>query len=217
MKINSRIEIEFSGITLPVVRDANEREVVPLKPISDVFGLKWEKQREKFASIDDTCTPPKGGAGSENPPISDISGGAIPPAASAISRRFGACLAMVPFAGQSREMLCIRLDRVEAFINQIDPDRVRGNGNETGADFLEAKQSEWDDVLHDYEEIGIAINLNHAKAQEALRKQRASFAQMMGVKNKTPGREDRRAINHVLQQMASELGVPYSPDLADQG
>ena len=147
MKINSRIEIEFSGITLPVVRDANEREVVPLKPISDVFGLKWEKQREKFASIDDTCTPPKGGAGSENPPISDISGGAIPPAASAISRRFGACLAMVPFAGQSREMLCIRLDRVEAFINQIDPDRVRGNGNETGADFLEAKQSEWDDVL----------------------------------------------------------------------
>ena len=47
MSVKNKIELEFAGLTLPVVQDEDGRDVVPLKPISDVFGLKWETQRTK--------------------------------------------------------------------------------------------------------------------------------------------------------------------------
>ena len=109
----------------------------------------------------------------------------------------------------------IRLDRVAAFLGTINPIRVRALGNTSAAEHLESKISEWDDALHDYEELGFAINLNHAKSQESLRKQRASFAQMIGVKNRTPGANDRQAISRIIGQMANELGIPYQTDLID--
>lgn len=109
----------------------------------------------------------------------------------------------------------IRLDRVAAFMATINPDRVRVAGNDSAADFLEQKIAEWDDALHDYEDLGVAFNVNHARTQEALRKQRASFAQMIGVKNRTETAVDRKALSHVLQQMAGEMGVPYQLDIGD--
>lgn len=57
----------------------------------------------------------------------------------------------MPYADQHREMVCIRLDRVAAYLNTINPERVRANGNEDGAAFLEQKQEEWDDLIHAYE------------------------------------------------------------------
>lgn len=110
----------------------------------------------------------------------------------------------------------IRLDRVAAFLGTINPDRVLAAGNIPAAEYLESKISEWDDALHDYEELGFAINLNHAKSQESLRKQRASFAQMIGVKNRTPSQNDRQALSEVIGQMANELGISYQPDLIDE-
>lgn len=98
----------------------------------------------------------------------------------------------------------------------INPELVRANGNETGADFLEEKINEWADALHDYEEIGVAINMNHAKALEALRKQRISFAQMINIKNKTEELCDRRALGHVVKKMAEEIGIPYQSDLLEE-
>lgn len=92
---------------------------------------------------------------------------------------------------------------------------MRSQGNRTSAEYLEAKLAEWADALHDYEELGIALNMSHFRAQEAVRKQRTSFAQMIGVKNKTPELQDRQAISRVLKQMADELKIPYQPDLAD--
>lgn len=72
------------------------------------------------------------------------------------------------------------------------------------------------DALHDYEELGLAVNLNHAKSQEALRRQRTSFAQMIGIKNKTACLEDRQALGQVVKQMAGELGIAYQLDLGEQ-
>ena len=130
--------IQYAGLELQVIKCATGAEVVPLKPISDVFGLQWETQRKKVTGSDflarrlGTCTVPGHGAG-----------------------------------GQIREQTCILLSRVAAYLMGINPDQVRIQGNASGADFLEQKIQEWDDALHDYEELGVAINLNHHRVQGA--------------------------------------------------
>lgn len=115
-----RISLEFSGVVLPITHDESGREMVPLKPISDLFGLNWRAQYDKVTQ-------------------------------GRMLRRLGTCLRDIQHAGQVREMCCIRLDRVVAYLNSINPDKVRAQGNEDGADFLERKQEEWDDVLNEYE------------------------------------------------------------------
>ena len=178
------ISIEYAGLQLQVTKNDQGEAVTPLKPISDLFGLRWETQREKVSNSDHlrrflgVCTPLMGGAGD-----------------------------------QKREQTCILLSRVAAFLMSINPDRVRAQGNENGADFLEQKLTEWADALHDYEKLGMAVNLNHARNQDAIRRQREAFARMLGVKNQTTAKADRQAITHVVQQMAGELGIPYQLDL----
>lgn len=173
--------IEYAGLQLQVVKNEQGEDVTPLKPISDLFGIKWEDQRVKvstghLARFLGTCTP-------------DIRGG--------------------------RAQVCILLSRVAAYIMSINPDKVRSHGNASAADFLEAKLAEWADALHDYEELGAAFNLKHAKAQEAMDKRRARFVAMLGVKNKTADLKDRQAITRLMQQIAAELGINYQPDLID--
>ena len=41
------ISIEYAGLTLPVVKNEAGVDVVPLKPISDLFGLNWPAQYKK--------------------------------------------------------------------------------------------------------------------------------------------------------------------------
>lgn len=67
------------------------------------------------------------------------------------ARRMGTCMGDIPHAGQTREMVLIRLDRVAAYLNTINPESVRAAGNESAADFLEQKHAEWDDLIHAYE------------------------------------------------------------------
>lgn len=178
--------INYAGLQLPVVKNDAGDDVTPLKPISDLFGLKWEKQRLKVSEpgfLRDflgTCTPLMGGAG-----------------------------------GQNREQTCILVSRVAAYLMSISPERVEAAGNEDGARYLTEKLTEWADALHDYETLGEAINLNHIKHQEALRRQRATMAQMIGVKNRTPAVNDRAALSQIIGQMAGELGVSYQPDLLE--
>lgn len=178
--------IQYAGLTLPIVKNDLGHDVTPLKPITDLFGLEWERQRKK------------------------VTQGDFYPA------HFGTCTVLMPGAGsQNREQTCIRLDRVAGYLMSLNPERVLANGNESGAAYLAEKITEWADALHDYEEIGVAVNLNHVKTQEALRRQRASFAQMIGIKNKTLDATDRAALGHVVRCMAQELGVPYQADLIE--
>lgn len=182
------IAIRYAGLTLPVIRHESGHDVTPLKPISDLFGLDWKTQYRKVTE-------------GEFLPL-----------------HLGTCMGLNPHAdGQAREQICIRVDRVVAYLMGINPERVRANGNDNAAKFLTDKLTEWADALHDYEELGVAVNLSHARTQEALRRQRASFAQMVGVKNKTANPADRAALAHIVQAMAGELGVPYQLDLTDAG
>src|SRR5574338_365587 len=119
--------------------------------------------------------------------------------------------------GEPMKHITICIEYAGLSLMAINPEQVRAQGNTTGADFLETKLNEWADALHDYEQLGAAFNLNHAKAGEALRKQRASFAQMIGVKNRPAAEPDRKALGAVIGQMAAELGVPSQVDLVDEG
>lgn len=142
------LSIEYAGLHLQVAKNEHGQDVTPLKPISDLFGLRWDRQRDKVTK--------------------SVSFG----------KYLGVCtLQMWGADGQKREQNCILLSRVAAYIMSISPDAIRSQGNHDAADFLEEKLNEWADALHDYEQIGIAINQNHVKFQEGLRKQRASFAQ----------------------------------------
>lgn len=180
--------IQYAGLTLPVIKNDKGEDVTPLKPIADLFGLKWEEQRKKVTNSD------------------------------YLSRYLGVCTPVIRGADdQNREQNCIRVSRVAAYLMSINPERVQAAGNEDGAQFLMEKQEEWADALHDYEEIGVAVNVNHVKSQELLRKQRFSFAQMIGIKNQTSNPQDRQALGQVTQQMAAELGITYQLELDGEG
>lgn len=180
--------IQYAGLTLPVAKNDKGEDVTPLKPIAELFGLSWTDQHKK------------------------VTGSAY------LTKYLGICMGDNPHAdGQKRGQTCILLSRVAAYLMTINPERVQAAGNADGAKFLMEKQEEWADALHDFEELGVAVNLNHAKSQELLRKQRFSFAQMIGIKNKTADLADRHALGQVAQQMAGELGITYQLDLDEAG
>lgn len=137
------ISIEYAGLTLPVVKNEQGVEVVPLKPISELFGLNWPRQHSKMQE-------------------------------EWISEFLGVCVLHMQYAGeQKRQMVCIRLDRVAAYLLSLNPAKIRSAGNESGAAFLKAKLIEWADALHDYETLGSAHNPRHADALLALRRANA--------------------------------------------
>lgn len=142
------ISIEYAGLTLPVVKNPQAVEVVPVKPISDLFGLRWESQRVKLqdswmSEFLGVCTLDIRGAGD-----------------------------------QKREQTCIRLDRVAAFMMSLNPAKIHAAGNQEGAAFLKAKLTEWADALHDYETFGSAHNPRHADARLALQRTNALLKAM---------------------------------------
>ncbi len=176
--------ISYAGLTLPVVQNAQGKDCTPLKPISDLFGFKWEEQRKKVTNGE------------------------------YLSRYLGTCTLDIRGAGdQNREQTCILLKRVAAYLMGINPDKVRAAGNVGGAKFLEEKQEEWADALHDYEEIGFAANLNHERHQELIRKKRMALVSLIGAKNRTAGAGDRGVLTCSIAALAAELGIPYQPDL----
>ncbi|MDR2506618.1 MAG: hypothetical protein LBD67_01270 [Candidatus Accumulibacter sp.] len=73
-------------------------------------------------------------------------------------------------------------------------EKGRAAGNAADAGFLEQKLEEW---------------------AGALLKLRASFAQMVAVKNRAANQNDRQALARVIGQRAGELGGPYQTDFID--
>lgn len=176
--------IVYAGLQLPVLKNEQGKDVTPLKPIAELFGLSWTDQHKK------------------------LNGSAY------LREYLGVCMGDIPHADlQKRGQVCILLSRVAAYLMTISPDRVHAQGNIDGAKYLMEKQEEWADALHDYEEIGVAINMKHIKQQEQLRKTRMALVSVIGVKNKTADAADRKAVTAVIAQMTAELGLPYQPDL----
>jgi hypothetical protein len=203
---NVAFPIQYAGLSLLPVQCDQGWNVTPLKPIVGTVGCSWDGQRKKllrnaFAmrrfgicflpKNDESGIPRYAGSGyfqpSETDDAPDLTG-----------------------------EIYIRIDRVAGYLMTINPEQVRAQGNESGADFLERKIAEWDDALHDYEELGIAINLEHARIRDALRRERISFFAACKIKNGIADPSDRNATEHILRAWAGELGAPYQPDLLDK-
>lgn len=191
-----RIQLEFAGVILPVEQNERGIDVVPLRPVVDVVGLEWERQRKK---------------------VSD----------GYLSKRLGTCTVLMycadqrvndtciqefPYAGQQREMICIRLDRVAAYLNTINPERVRSNGNESAADFLEKKHEEWDEVINAYEHgFGMFAGKKAASRKPPTVR---DFLSVLKAKKQAETESERQVLNTLAQNLAEELGAPFQPELA---
>lgn len=178
MKKVISIGLAFGGALLPIVDGEDGLQRVPLKPICDVLGLKWETQRMK------------------------VQGGYL-------SRRLGICTPLMGGAGQDREMVAIRVDRVASFLSTINPDRVRANGNVDAADWLEAKHQEWDDVLHQYELAKGDMFREKASRNTAIR----TFLAVAKEKRVSANEADRQALGAILKGLAGDLNIPYQLEL----
>lgn len=131
-----------------------------------------------------------------------------------LSRRLGTCVVDFSYAGQRREMVCIRLDRVSAFLNAINPDSVRGQGNESTADFLEAKHAEWDDLIDAYER-GFGILAKKGKAVVQKQPGVRDFLSVLRAKKQADSEPERKVLHLLARKIADDLGAPFQDDILD--
>jgi hypothetical protein len=184
------ISIAFADAILPVIECEDGHQRVPLKPIVEQIGAQWDRQRKKVQPE------------------------------TYLGRRLGAEITIPRYGELSQKPgnpthLCIRIDRVTAFLNSLNPEMIRAMGNNDTADWLEAKHQEWDDALHEYETAGFAINKSHFSNQEAKENAYLRMVSVIREKNKTEDQSDRKLISEMLKNMADTHGLSYQPDLLD--
>ena len=146
------ISIEYAGLQLKISKNACGQDITPLKPISDLFGFRWQKQRQKVTESGFL--------------IKHLGVSGIPRCTSNRDSDEDIFTSNPTY----KDEIFISLDRVAGYLMTINPDQVRAQGNINGAEFLEEKLTEWADALHDYEELGVAINMNHVKYERNSRK-----------------------------------------------
>jgi hypothetical protein len=54
----------------------------------------------------------------------------------------------------SKPQLCIRINKVESFLNTLSPKMISSKGNTDTARWLEDKHNEWDEAIHLYDKNG---------------------------------------------------------------
>lgn len=141
--------IHYAGFVLPIYRGKDEVNYTPLKPISDALGLKWQEQRKKVT--ESAFLVRRLGISGMDIPTSNHENTADLAHSGTVNSTSNAKNPTYALE------LFIRVDRVAAYLMTINPDRVRAVGNLSGADMLERKIEEWDNALHDYEELGFAV------------------------------------------------------------
>jgi len=133
------LNLRFAGAVLPIITGPDGLDRVPVKPIANLLGLNWNSQMKSLKNphkvrrlgvltlnMDGSAPDIEVKDGSFNPDIR-------------VKK------------GNRGLVICILVKRVEKYLDMINPDKVRVAGNADGADFLEMKQEEWSDVIHDYE------------------------------------------------------------------
>lgn len=188
MATKVHIQLEYAGMRLDVYRTEDGKDITPLKPITDLFGLSWKKQHQKLT---------------EDPYLMRKLGGCIHP--------------RVDAGDQKRDVFCILLASVSLFLLRLNPNMIRAQGNVSGAEFLEAKHDEWMQAIHDYEQLGAAFNLNHANAQAALARQRLQLAKLVKTTEATKDPQMKRLLENMVNDAAAELGCKIEPKKDPQG
>jgi len=185
------ISIAFGDAILPIIECEDGHQRVPLKPIVEQIGAQWEGQRKKIQPD------------------------------SYLGRRLGAQITISSYGELSQKQgnpahLCIRIDRVTAYLNSLNPEMIRAKGNDSTADWLEAKHQEWDDALHEYETNGLAINKNYFSNQESKEKAYLRMVSVIRQKARTENLNDRKLMAGMLKNMSEIHGLEYQLDLLDE-
>lgn len=89
----------------------------------------------------------------------------------------------------------------------INPERVRANGNITGADFLQQKIEEWANALHDYESLCVAFKDKNKHINNEL-------MQIMKMRQMAIGQE-KHVFSQMLQSKLVELGFQANDKQSD--
>jgi len=175
MKQRLHISIPFGDIILPVVHCDDGHKRVPLKRICDMIGVNWKTQVAKFK--DESYLNRRFGTG-----YHPLKGGELSP------------------KGGNPTHLCIRIDRVTAFLNTLNPAKIRGMGNDEAADWLESKHQEWDDALHAYETSidGIFGNSQAADVKH--------LSELYKLRKLAPSLQEKAAIQRMINKCFGGMG-----------
>lgn len=192
--------INYAGLQLPVHKSPMGEDITPLKPIVDMLGLLWRDQRTKIMGNDFY----RNHLGIYEQPrhinqvrITSSADGDIP-TSNPISEGDNPTYLPEVF---------IRIDRIASYFMTINPERVRANGNITGANFLQQKIEEWADALHDYESLGVAFKDKNKHINNEL-------MQIMRMRQMAIGQE-KQVFSKMLQSKLAELGYQADEDQAD--
>lgn len=174
------ISIEFTGRRLDVFKTEDGREVTPLKPIVELFGLSWTKQRQKFQ---------------DRP---------------AFARNLGVCRLNVGVADtQKREQICIEVDGVAPFLITLNSDLIRAKGNSVAADFLEAKFLEWKQVLAEYHRHGSVGLAREDRRELMVIKRSLVAAKLLGLYERLKEPRMKVLVDQLIADLAKHFGYTY--------
>jgi len=120
--------VRSNGLNLPVAKNQNGQDVVPLKPVSDLYGLNWPSQRQKVL------------------------------ASPRFVRMLDVCYAEVDTGQGPRRQLCVNPKRMSLFLFALNLTKMRAAGNNRGVDLLVKRLKEMGEVLHLYCTEGVAID-----------------------------------------------------------
>lgn len=185
------------GIEIRTI-EINGIAYVSARGTTDVFSLDWRTQKRLLLERDSAILYG----------VIDISAPEFSVFASQDSRKKGQ-------HSDREDVIYLRMDRAMMFIAQVSTAHMRAKGNHEGADAILAKRIEFAQALHDYETLGIAINRNHFGAEEMRRKQRLAVVNLIQAKAKTAEKAERRLIDNLIAEAASEIGASYQPDIVD--
>lgn len=206
------VRIRYAGLKLDVLTDESGVQMTPLKDIVGLFGLQWQRQRQRLLASD-YYKMRFGIVEVDAKPVESANSGVVD--AQKPGQNTGELTHMCeqPEAKSPPPEVFIRLDRVAAYLTTINPERVRAAGNEEGARFLMAKQQEWDDVLHKYESMRATFETKKEHAELVLDRRRATLLKALRVQKEMENERARAIAGCIVNQLSAELGVPYQLEL----
>lgn len=213
-----QLVINYAGLSLLVSKDSKGNDITALKPISDMFGLIWHKQKAKVLRDAELF----GIVLVDRKTGNEISG--TPRCIESADSDTPRCIDTPDFEQKTASdapadfEVMIRVDSVIYYMMNISVARIKSqDGNEDGKALLVSKIKEWKAALHDYETYGFAINHSHDQFKSSKNRARREFFSSCKTLNEISDAPLRKAAYQILSEMADELGAGahFQKDLLD--